>query len=190
LNPTALSLPFINIVARAVAYVVSPGSGLIRALGCLLSETMTIREIETPELHRLIGYLETLSERIRTGEVFWEFEARLFEYEDRISDIRELIKSAYPDVKIESAQITEGSVDDMRETLEHELGHFLPQISTYLVEMWSHLKECIDYEEPRICEYFSSEKDGLLHGILGDFAIIIYNDDSGRCLFLLGATDA
>jgi hypothetical protein len=64
----------------------------------------------------------------------------------------------------------------------------LGPISTYTAAMWEYLSECIDYEHSRIFEYFSSEKDSLLHGLMGDFAVIFYNEHLSRCLILSGAT--
>ncbi len=158
---------------------------------------MNLKEIETPALHKLDGYLEAVSEFIRTGELKWYFEVKLFECEEPVSDVGRLIIAAYPDAKLEKAEIPEASAQGMVETLEHELGRFCPEIealrmlgpiSTFTAAMWSYLSECIDYEHARIFEYFSSEKDSLLNGIAGDFAFIIYNERLHRCLILSGAT--
>jgi hypothetical protein len=83
---------------------------------------MNLKEIEPPECQKFIGYLEALSERIRIGEVFWQFEIRLFECENKISNIRELIEYVYPGAKVDKAEIIEGSVEDMRKTFEHWWG--------------------------------------------------------------------
>lgn len=158
---------------------------------------MNLKEIETPALHKLDGYLEAVSEFIRTGELKWYFEAKLFECEESVPDIRQLIVAAYPNAKPEKAEIREASAADMVDTLEHELGRFCPPIealrvlgpiSTFTAALWQYLSECIDYEHSQIFEYFSSEKDGLLCGIMGDFAFIIYNEHLHRCLILSGAT--
>ncbi|HEX8147718.1 MAG TPA: hypothetical protein VF591_11100 [Pyrinomonadaceae bacterium] len=64
----------------------------------------------------------------------------------------------------------------------------LGPISTFTAAIWEYLAECVDYERCRIYEYFSSEKDGLLCGVAGDFAVIFYNEGLNRCLILSGAT--
>jgi hypothetical protein len=89
---------------------------------------MNVKEIETPGLHKLAGYLEAVSEFIRTGELKWYFETRLFECEEVVADIRPFIKTVYPDAKLENARIIEGSARDIVETLEHELGRFCPPV--------------------------------------------------------------
>jgi hypothetical protein len=161
---------------------------------------MNLKEIKTPELQKLFSYLEALSERIRTGEVFWDFEVTLFEVNGSISDVGQLIKSAYPDAMPERADISEASVEDVLETLNHELGRFLPEIESLSIltpvtslhgEMWRYVDECIDCGRASFFEWFAKEKpDRLIGGILGEFAIIIYNEHIHRCLFLLGSTDA
>jgi hypothetical protein len=161
---------------------------------------MNLKEIQTPELHKLISYLETLSERIRTGEVFWDFDVTLFEVNGSVSDVGQLIKSAYPDAMPERADISEASIEDVMETLNHELGRFLPEMDSLRMltpvtslhgEMWRYVGGCIDCSRAHFFEWFAKEKqDGLIGGILGEFAIIIYNEDIYRCLFLLGSTDA
>ena len=64
---------------------------------------MNLKEIDTPALHKLDGYLEAVSEFIRTGELKRYFEAKLFACEESVSDIRQLIKVAYPNAKPEKA---------------------------------------------------------------------------------------
>ena len=158
---------------------------------------MSLKEIDSPALYKLAGYLEAVSEFIRTGELKWYFDVRLFECEGAAPDIRRLIEAAYPDAKPDKAEISEASAHDVVETLGHELGRFCPPvealrvlgpISTYTAAMWEYLSECVDYERCRIYEYFSSEKDGLLHGIAGEFAVIFYNERLNRCLILSGVT--
>lgn len=158
---------------------------------------MKLKEVEIPALHKLTGYLEAVSEFIRTGELKWYFDVRLYECEEGGSDIRLFIKHAYPNAKIEQARISEIAVDDVVETLDHELGRFCPPvealrvlgpISTYTAAMWQYLGECIEYEDARIFEYFAPEKDSLLSGMMGDFAIIFYNEEQNRWLVFTGAT--
>jgi len=158
---------------------------------------MNLTEIETPALDRFEGYLKAVSDFIRTGELKWYFEAKLFEYEEAVSDVKQLIKAAYPTSDPEKAQVDECSIDDVLETLRHELGRslteieslkFLTPLTNINSEMWRYVRECIVFEESRIYEYFSTEKDGLLNGILGDFAFIIHDENKYRCLIVSGAT--
>jgi len=158
---------------------------------------MKMKEIETPALHKLAGYLEAISEFIRTGELKWYFDVRLFEGEQSGSDVLSFIKEIYPDARFERSDISEASAKDVVETLEHELGRFCPPLealrvlgpsSTYTAAMWQYLSECIDYEHSRIFEYFSPEKDSLLSGIMGNFAVIFYNERLNRWLIFSGAT--
>jgi len=158
---------------------------------------MNLTEIETPDLLKLIGYLEAVSDSIRTGELKWYFDVRLFECEGPFSDIKVLIKAAYPESNPETAEITEGSIHDLAETLRHELGRRLEPIEGLRLltpvtelrgEMWQYLKECIDYEQSRIFEYTTT--DGLdtfcSGGTVGNFAAVILNENQKRCLMLSG----
>jgi hypothetical protein len=154
-------------------------------------------EIETPALHSLRGYLEAVGDFIRTGEMKWYFEARLFGWDGEVSEIAELIKIAYPTSVPHTAEIREGSIVDMIETFQHELGRFLPPnegarvltpILSGTAEMWNYLEECVDIRHSRIFEYYHPDSDGLLHGILGGFAIVLYNEKLSRCLILAGST--
>ena len=151
---------------------------------------MKLKELETSELINLRDYLEILGEEIRTGQVYWEFEARLFECEGVFSDISEVVELAYPDARLDLAQIPEGSVEVLNIALESERGRFLPHlISNYILGIWPLLEACIDYNNSRMFRYLCSEQDNLLHGIVGYFAVIIYNENLRRCLFLSGSTD-
>ncbi len=158
---------------------------------------MNLKDIENPALYKLEGYLEAVSDFIRTGELRWCFEVKLFEYEESVSDISQLIEAAYPSSKHEKAKMHEASIDDVRETFKHELGQFLSRneslrmltpVTSLYSEMWQYMRECIDLEESRIYEYFSSEKDGLLNGIAGDFAFIMHDERMRRCLIFIGVT--
>jgi hypothetical protein len=42
---------------------------------------MKLKQIDSPELHKLVGYLQVVSDIIRTGELKWYFDISLFEYE-------------------------------------------------------------------------------------------------------------
>src|SRR5918992_4733159 len=92
------------VVSRSGARRVMPGVRLSD-----LSNTMNLREIEPPALHKLEGYLEAVSEFIRTGELKWYFDVRLFECEETGSDVRLFIGEIYPDAKLEKAEISEAS---------------------------------------------------------------------------------
>ena len=158
---------------------------------------MNLREIEPSALHKLEGYLEAVSDFIRTGELKWYFDVRLFEVEGAVSDLRQLIKEAYPDSKPEKSEITEGTIRDLLDTLKHELGRGLPpteglRILTPVIEphlgMWQYLGECIGYEQARFFEYITEERlDGFgAGGIIGNFAFVILNESQQRCLMFSG----
>jgi hypothetical protein len=158
---------------------------------------MNLREIEPPALYKLEGYLEAVSDFIRTGELKWYFDVRLFEVEGAVSDVRQLIKEAYPDSKPEKAEITEGTIRDLLDTLKHELGRSLPEmeslrILTPVVEphlgLWQHLGECIGCEQAHFFEYTTKEKlDGFgTGGIIGNFAFVILDESQQRCMMFSG----
>src|SRR3954453_12295822 len=86
---------------------------------------MNLKAIESPALYKVIGYLEAVSDFIRTGELKWYFDVRLFEYDEDVSDIGLLVKTAYPGSFPDKAEITEGSITDLVHTFRHELGHRL-----------------------------------------------------------------
>lgn len=158
---------------------------------------MNFKKIEIAALHKLLGYLEAVSDFIRTGEIKWYFDVSLYECEELTPDIKRLVKTAYPNSKPEEAKLTEGSIEDVIETFNNELGRFashaeelriLLPISTQRAGMWQYLSDCIDYEHSRIFEYFSSEQDSLSNGIMGGFAIIFYNEKMGRYLIFIATT--
>ncbi|HEY9403361.1 MAG TPA: hypothetical protein VIQ24_11910 [Pyrinomonadaceae bacterium] len=158
---------------------------------------MNLREIEPPALHKLEGYLEAVSDFIRTGELKWYFDVRLFEIEGAVSDVKQLIKVAYPDCKPDKAEIGEGTIRDLLDTLRYELGRSLPEmeslrILTPVVEphlgMWQYLGECIGYEQERFFEYITKESlDGFgTGGIIGNFAFVILDESQQRCMMFSG----
>ena len=158
---------------------------------------MNLKEIETPELHKLLGYLDAVADFIRGGELKWYFDAKLFDCEGAFTDVRPLIKTAYPDSKPELADIDEGSISDFVATLKHEFSKWLkpPEVATLLrpvtdmrTELWQHLKACVDYENARVFEYYTREPiDGFgSGGITGNFAAVILNETQKRCLMLSG----
>lgn len=158
---------------------------------------MHLKEIETPDLHKLLGYLDAVADFIRGGELKWYFDARLFDYEGAFTDVRSLIKTAYPDSKPELADIDEGSISDFAATLNHEFSKWLkpPEVTTPFgpitdmrTELWQHLKACVDYENARVFEYYTREPiDGFgSGGITGNFATVILNETQKRCLMLSG----
>lgn len=158
---------------------------------------MYLENLEIPALHCLSGYLCAASDFLRTGELKWYFEVRLFRTDARAHDIKTLIQSSYPDAKLATAEITLTSIAGLLETLEHELGQHLPatdrlRIMTPILSltgaMWEYLNECIDYEKATIYEYFNSESDELLNGIAGGFAFVLVSEHQNRCLFFTGAT--
>ena len=65
---------------------------------------MELKEIESHHVYKVVGYLDAIGDVIRTGELKWSFDARLFEYDGTFSDIQSLIKKAYPDSKPELAR--------------------------------------------------------------------------------------
>ena len=158
---------------------------------------MYLESLEIPALHFLSGYLSAASDFLRTGELKWYFEVRLLRTDARAHEIKTLIQSSYPDVKLETAEITQTSMAGLFETLEHELGQHLPamdrlRIMTPILSlngaMWDYLSDCIDYEKANIYEYFNSEDDELLHGIAGSFAFVLVSERQNRCLFLTAST--
>jgi hypothetical protein len=131
---------------------------------------MSLKEIDIPGVHKLAGHLEAVSEFIRSGELKWYFEVKLFDCEEAVPDIKQLIKSACPNAKPEAAEISAASAEDVVKTLEHELGRFCPPVEalrvlgpistfTAAAAMWEYIAECVDYERCRIYEYTSSEQD-------------------------------
>jgi len=158
---------------------------------------MYLENLEIPALHCLSGYLSAASDFLRTGELKWYFEVRLFRTDARAHEIETLIQSSYPGAKLETAEITQTSLAGLLETLQHELGQYLSatdrlRIMTPILNlngaMWDYLNECIDYEKAAIYEYFNSESDELLNGIAGSFAFVIVSELQNRCLFLTAST--
>jgi hypothetical protein len=158
---------------------------------------MNVKEIEAPDVYKLVGYLDAVGDFIRTGELKWSFDARLFEYDGTLSDTQSLIKAAYPDSKPELAKITEGSIRALAETLKHELGRWPPEVLALRIltpitelqgEMWNYMNACVALEDARVFEYFTQEPldDFWGGGIVGNIAAVILNEKQKRCLMLSG----
>lgn len=156
---------------------------------------MKTKRLELPEVDQLRGYLAAVGDILQTGEIRWCFEIVLFEVEEQF-EVVDFLRSTYPDSRADSTKVHESSVADIIETFSLELGRFpsattprvLFLVSTQSAEFWEYLRACIDYENARIMEYFSSERDSLLHGLMGEFAMIFYNIQLKRALILIGAT--
>ena len=84
-------------------------------------EGMKLEAIALPKLHELRGYLEAVSDLVRTGQLKWYFDTKLFEMDVSEFSIQELIKTAYPQSHPDSATITECSESDMLDTLNHRI---------------------------------------------------------------------
>jgi hypothetical protein len=158
---------------------------------------MNLKAIEAPALYKFIGYLEAISDLIRIGELKWYFDVRLFEYDEVVSDIALLVKTAYPRSFPENAEIREGSITDLVNTFRHELGRGLKSPEWWKIlrpvtqsrgEMWDYLNECVALEGSRIYEYTTSDvlDDFGSGGLLGNFAAVVINETQRRCLFLSG----
>jgi hypothetical protein len=158
---------------------------------------MHLKEIDTPDVNKVVGYLDAIGDVIRTGELKWSFDARLFEYEGTFSDVESLIKEAYPDSKPELANITEGTIRDLAETFKHELGRWLSGVDALRLltpvtemrgEMWLYLNACVDLEHSRVFEYFTQEPLDSFRGggLVGNLAAVILNETQKRCLLLSG----
>jgi len=158
---------------------------------------MELKEIESPNVYKVVGYLDAIGDVIRTGELKWSFDARLFEYEGTFSDIQSLIKGAYPDSKPDLANITEGTIRDLTETFKHELGRGLAEAEALRMltpvtevrgELWYYLNACVDLEHSRVFEYFTQEPVDSFRGggIIGNIAAVILNENQKRCLLLSG----
>ena len=64
---------------------------------------MKLEPIELPNLYELRGYLEAVSDLVRTGQLRWYFDTKLFEMDVSEFSIQELIKTAYPQSHPDSA---------------------------------------------------------------------------------------
>jgi hypothetical protein len=158
---------------------------------------MNLKEIHPPALYKLLGYLEAVSDFIRTGELKWYYDIRLVDIECDSLDIKLLIKSAYPGSNPETAQINESAFQNLVETLRHELGRrlkpeevlkLLTPVTELRGEMWHYLGECVNYNASRVIEYTTSDAldDFGSGGIVGNFAFVIIDENQNRCLFLSG----
>jgi hypothetical protein len=160
---------------------------------------MKLEPIEPPELHELRGYLEGMGDLIRTSQLKWYFDTKLFEMDVSAFAIQELVKAAYPQSDPYSATITECSDSDMLETLNHEFSRWLPsvnhagkaamQLLGSDAQLWRYVKACIAHEQFRKFEYSTSarlDEFGAV-GLSGGFAFVIVSGASRRSLFISGA---
>lgn len=162
---------------------------------------MKLEPIELPNLYELRGYLEAVSDLVRTGQLKWYFDTKLFEMDASEFSIQELIKTAYPQSHPDSATITECSESDMLDTLNHEFSRWLPSVNEGgrfplpLLDsdgqLWRYVKECVGQEQSRRFEYTTLARldEFGTTGICGGFAFVIVNEASRRCLFISGGAD-
>src|SRR5258705_11503724 len=131
---------------------------------------MKLKELKPNEMHQLSGYLEAVSDFLRTGEIRWNFEVRLFEVDVATFDLIEFLKEVYPDSKPRPEKICNSSLEGILTTLKHELDLFasselrgrIRPVTTGTGEMWIYLQQCIDLKDCRFYEYMSSERDEIL----------------------------
>ena len=153
---------------------------------------MNLRTIESPPLFKLLGYLEAVSDCIRSGELKWYFDVTLFESDDIVVDISLLVKTAYPESLPEKAEIREVSITNVADTFKYHFcrGSQPRNLSEVLHPsyggLWEHLNECLQLDESRFYEYRTSDRLDVFGGggIAGEFAFVIVNDKLRQCLLL------
>lgn len=160
---------------------------------------MKLEPIEPPELHELRGYLEGIGDLIRTGQLKWYFDTKLFEMDVSGCAVQDLVKAAYPDSDPDSATITDCSDLDILETLNHEFSKWLSTADHTRslplplfrsdAQLWRYVKACIADEHFRKFECSTSERldEFGAVGLSGGFAFIIVGEASRRSLFISGA---
>lgn len=158
-----------------------------------------MRELNTPEMNRLSGYLEAMVDFLIGVNYVTHFETKGFVLAERDFVAQSIVKSAYPESEPEHAEVLSCSVQQMIERLNTSFtlpdppysdGDFRKEITENLSRHYlSLLKACVDYERALIVEYRPSDgvNDELWDFIYWGFTFLIYNAEQGRCVIIHGA---
>ncbi|HEX8846464.1 MAG TPA: hypothetical protein VF791_17585 [Pyrinomonadaceae bacterium] len=157
-----------------------------------------MKELNTPELNKLSGYLEALGNFIIGADYVTWFEAKGFDLTGSAFDVEDVIKGAYPGSKPEKGEIIVRSDNNMIERVNKSLklpdppysrSDFRGEIEMNLINgYWKYLKACIDYEKANIIEYIPSQSgdDELWDFIHWGFTFLIYSEEQRRCVIIHG----
>jgi hypothetical protein len=159
--------------------------------------TMNMKSLDTPEFHRLDGFMQGMSGLISEGQYNWYFSVKGFGGTDLIAE--KIVETVYPELKSESLNLIQCSPEEMVSEINQQLSEECPMwgdatrtapvpLLPYDTAMWRLLKECIDYEHGQIFRYEPKDTNDVLHcGISGDFTFVIINEDQRQCLIINAA---
>jgi hypothetical protein len=159
-----------------------------------------MKPLDTPEFHRLDGFMQGMSGLISHGQYDWHFAVKGFAGTNMTAE--RIVEAAYPELKAENFTLIKCSPKDMVDEINRQLSEERPMwgdptrtapvsLLPYDTAMWRLLKECIDYEHGQIFRYEAKDSFDALHwGISGDFTFVIINEQQRRCLIInAGNTD-
>jgi hypothetical protein len=159
----------------------------------------TIKLLDTPDFHRLSGYLDALNKYLNGigGNLVFSFDMAGFDLGDTPFDATEIIYLNEPDMRQCKPHLSESTASDLLNSVNAVMDRTDPSSDnapllyhmhrSMFRGLWKHLKGCVDYEHCRIIEYgFSWEH--VVRSMTFGFDYIIYDEIKRQCV-LMGCGD-
>jgi hypothetical protein len=155
-----------------------------------VSLSPNMKEISTPEFEQFLQHLRYYDEN-SLGNLSPFFDAKLLEMESPTSPAS-IITSAYPGAKVDKAEISEHSTDEIETAINKFFSPFTNAggrtSSVMANEFLNGLRSCVDLDNSKAWEYFPDwqSSDELYDYIAAGFTYIIADRDEARCLIVHG----
>jgi hypothetical protein len=155
-----------------------------------------MKSLDSPEFHRLDGFMQGMSGLICHGQLDWYFAVDGFTGTNLIAE--NIVEAAYPELSAGTFALVQCSAEEMVYDIKKQLsveepmwGEATRTASVSLLPndtaMWCLLKECIDYEQGQIFRYQpKGSVDVLCCGVSGHFTFVIINERQERGLIING----
>jgi hypothetical protein len=149
-----------------------------------------MKEISTPEFEQFLNHLTYYDEN-SLGNLSPFFDAKLLEMDSPTSP-RSIITSAYPETKVDKAEISERSTNEFETAIQK---FFLPfrdangrTSSGMANEFLDGLRSCLNLDNSKAWEYFPDWQSGdeLYDYIAVGFTYMFVDGDETRCLVVHG----
>jgi len=148
-----------------------------------------MRELVTHEFERFKQHLSYYDEN-SLGNLSPFFEAKFFELQSSATPLA-IIAHAYPQAKVEQAQTSTISPDELTNAIRVFFTHVEDKdqdIERMPDDFLKLMESCINYKDSKICRYDpdSRSQDELYDFIAWGFTYVIETPHDGRCLLIHG----
>jgi hypothetical protein len=155
-----------------------------------------MKSLDSPEFHRLDGFMQGMSGLISHVQLDWYFAVDGFTGINLIAE--NIVEAAYPELSAGSFALVQCSAEEMINEINKQLSVEEPMWGDATrtapvsllpndTAMWRLLKECIDYAQGQIFRYEPKDSvDVLCFGVSGHFTFVIVNERQERGLIING----